>query len=43
MKGFLKNQNETSNDSYGMDYYEEKAKDLIEKYTQHHEHLKEKG
>ncbi len=37
LKEFLKKQNDDSFD------YEQKAKDLIVKYTQHHQDLREKG
>jgi hypothetical protein len=43
MKIFLKTQIDERDDSFEMDYYEQKAKDLIKKYTQHDEQFKEKG
>jgi hypothetical protein len=43
MEEFIKTQNESRVDSVGIDHYERKAKDLIEKYTQYDEEVKYKG
>ena len=40
LKEFLKNQSETRNDPFGIDYFGQKATNLIEKYSQDH---REKG
>ncbi|CAF4599281.1 unnamed protein product [Rotaria sp. Silwood1] len=43
MKVFLRNQNASLNDTFELNHYEQKGKDLITKYTEHDEQLKEKG
>jgi hypothetical protein len=43
MKVFIKKQNDIHDDPFGANSYEQKAKDLIKKYTEHDEHSKEKG
>lgn len=36
-------QNDARGDAFGMNYYDQKAKDLVRKYTQHDKQFKEKG
>ncbi len=43
MKGFIKKQNDPDDIPFEIDYYEQKSKELIRKYSQHDEHSKEKG
>ncbi|CAF0805053.1 unnamed protein product [Rotaria sordida] len=43
MKVFIQKQNAALNDTYTMDLYEQKAKDLIKKYTEYDGNFKEKG
>jgi hypothetical protein len=43
VRDFIVKQNDARGDAFGMDYYDQKAKDLVKKYTQHDEQFKEKG
>jgi hypothetical protein len=43
LKGFIKKQNDPDDIPFEIDYYEQKSKELIRKYSQHDEHSKEKG
>ncbi len=41
--GFIKKQNDPDNIPFQADYYEQKSKELIRKYSQNDEHSNEKG
>ncbi|CAF4067762.1 unnamed protein product, partial [Rotaria sp. Silwood1] len=43
IRDFIVKQNDARGDAFGMDYYDQKAKDLVKKYTQHDKQFKEKG
>ncbi|CAF1016252.1 unnamed protein product [Rotaria sp. Silwood1] len=43
VRDFIVKQNDARGDAFGMDYYDQKAKDLVKKYTQHDEHFIQKG
>ncbi|CAM4854342.1 unnamed protein product [Rotaria socialis] len=43
VKDFIVKQNDARGGAFGMDYYDQKAKDLVKKYTQHDEHFMQKG
>jgi hypothetical protein len=43
IRDFIVKQNDARGDAFGMDYYDQKAKDLVKKYTQHDKHLIQKG
>jgi hypothetical protein len=43
IRDFIVKQNDARGDAFGMDYYDQKAKDLVKKYTQHDKEFKEKG
>jgi hypothetical protein len=43
MREFLTKQNDARGDPSGIDSYEQKARDLIRRYTQHDEYLREQG
>ncbi|CAF0980766.1 unnamed protein product [Adineta steineri] len=43
IRDFIVKQNDARGDAFGMDYYDQKAKDLVKKYTQHDKHFIQKG
>ncbi len=43
MRDFVVKQNDARGDAFGMDYYDQKAKDLVKKYTQHDKNFQGKG
>ena len=43
IRDFIVKQNDARGDAFGMNYYDQKAKDLVKKYTQHDHQFKEKG
>lgn len=43
VRDFIVKQNDARGDAFGMNYYDQKAKDLVRKYTQHDKQFKEKG
>ncbi|CAF3653024.1 unnamed protein product [Rotaria sordida] len=43
IRDFIIKQNDARGDAFGMDYYDQKAKDLVKKYTQHDEHFIHRG
>ncbi len=43
VRDFIVKQNDARGDAFGMDYYDQKAKDLVKKYTQHNKYFREKG
>jgi hypothetical protein len=43
VRDFVVKQNDARGDAFGMDYYDQKAKDLVKKYTQHDKNFQGKG
>ncbi|CAF1212762.1 unnamed protein product [Adineta ricciae] len=43
IRDFIVKQNDGRGDAFGKDYYDQKAKDYVKKYTQHNKHFVEKG
>ncbi|UJR30175.1 hypothetical protein I4U23_017715 [Adineta vaga] len=43
IRDFIMKQNDARGDAFGMDYYDQKAKDLVKKYTQFNKHFVQKG
>jgi len=43
MRDFIMKQNDAIGNAFGMDYYDQKAKDVVKKYAQHEKYFLEKG